>query len=120
MERLTDELIAIAITGECFRAFVYPVAVFVVAVLGRYGREGFGDAAVESLGFGFFVAHGLFVCWISARFAMRKGQEASKVSRFIVQLDSIDRTSFRTVVFMIVASTEGSRRAVLLVHVRMR
>ena len=60
-EELTDELFAIAITGERFGAFVYPVAVFIVAVWGRYGWEGFGDAAVEGLGFGFFVAHGLIV-----------------------------------------------------------
>jgi len=53
-------LVAIAIAGEGFGAFVYPVAVFVGAVLGRYGREGFGDAAVESW-FGFFVAHDLVV-----------------------------------------------------------
>jgi hypothetical protein len=51
-------LIAVTITGEGFGAFVYPVAVFVYAVLRCYGREGFGDAAVEGLGFGFFVAHG--------------------------------------------------------------
>ena len=54
-------MVAIAFAGECFGAFVYPVAVFVAAVLRRYGREGFGDAAVESWGFGFFVAHDLVV-----------------------------------------------------------
>lgn len=58
-------MVAIAVAGESVGAFVYPVAVFVVAVLGRYGREGFGDAVVEGVRFGFFVAHGfvLFVRW---------------------------------------------------------
>ncbi len=54
-------MIAITIAGEGFGAFVYPVAVLVHAVWGCYGREGFGDAAVEGLGLGFFVAHGLIV-----------------------------------------------------------
>jgi hypothetical protein len=64
-------LIAITIAGERFGAFVYPVTVFVDAVWGGYGWEGFGDAAVEGLGFGFFVAHGLivgeFAIWIGKR-----------------------------------------------------
>ena len=55
--RRTDELVAITIAGERFGAFVYPVAVLVVAVLRCYGWEGFGDASVE-WGFGVFVAHG--------------------------------------------------------------
>lgn len=52
-------MVTIAVTGEGFGAFVYPVAIFVVAVLRCYGREGFGDAVVEGVRFGFFVAHGL-------------------------------------------------------------
>ncbi len=65
-------MIAIAIAGESFGAFVYPVAVFVYAVCGCYGWEGFGDAAVEGLGFGFFVAHD----WVLARlqFGLERGQ----------------------------------------------
>lgn len=70
-------MIAIAVAGEGFGAFVYPVAVFVVAVLRCYGWEGLGDAVVEGVWFGFFVAHGLsFVRSLSGvRFSVGKERE---------------------------------------------
>lgn len=81
--RLTDKLVAIPIAGEGFGAFVYPVAVFVHAVLGRYGWESFGDAAVGSLGFGFFVAHGLIVGKFVSR-GEKENKDFAEVFRCVI------------------------------------
>lgn len=103
--RRTDELVAITIAGERFGAFVYPVAVLIVAVLRCYGREGFGDAVVEGVRFGFFVAHGLslfrcFVCsfvgWRVYNLMLGVNRNFAGVSKSTIGIDQIDQNPCNT------------------------